>query len=471
MARNSRLFPGLDDDWAGPADKLVRSRSAPGRSSVRRDYAPTANAPLQRKPTPGGKATAASDPTAIAADGVRGTGTTLPHLDLIQRAFAPHDVSNVRAQVGGAAAAAAKGLDAEAYATGNSVAFRSQPDLHTAAHEAAHVVQQRGGVQLKGGVGQAGDSYEQHADAVADLVVSGKSAAGLLDTMAGGAVQSGHSGPVQKKKGDSKKDTAGKANAAPVVPTEELKAAMAYTRSMLADRVNTSAIVGTKQDEKDLRGDANVSRKELEWFVETARQELAYRKKHNGAALNLIDNNDYDEWARAFGEMRSIRHLLAGSMSQHWRAEIKTHGKKYRAAIARLKANKASLERIKKAEEDADEAVELTKLVVEIGEYGELAEHSGKLLVKVESKAIDAAGVAAAGYASMKIGKKAELIEMGVRNLANYTVQLAVATEGVASVDELLTRLKSATREVKNEARELAYAQRMLAKTTHQQND
>jgi hypothetical protein len=44
--------------------------------------------------------------------------------------------------------------DQYTYATGNHVAFKGAPNLHTAAHEAAHVVQQRGGVQLKGGVGQ-----------------------------------------------------------------------------------------------------------------------------------------------------------------------------------------------------------------------------------------------------------------------------------------------------------------------------
>jgi hypothetical protein len=44
-------------------------------------------------------------------------------------------------------------------------------DLHTVAHEEAHVVQQRSGVQLKGGVGEVGDAYEQQADEVADRVV------------------------------------------------------------------------------------------------------------------------------------------------------------------------------------------------------------------------------------------------------------------------------------------------------------
>lgn len=67
-------------------------------------------------------------------------------------------------------AAAAYGMGAEAFATGDRVAFAGSPDLHTAAHEAAHVVQQRAGVQLKGGVGEAHDRYEQHANAVADAV-------------------------------------------------------------------------------------------------------------------------------------------------------------------------------------------------------------------------------------------------------------------------------------------------------------
>jgi len=120
----------------------------------------------------------------VAQDGIRGAGSSLPHLERIQQAFGRHDISKVKAHVGGRAAAAATAIGAEAYATDNSVAFRTVPDLHTAAHEAAHVIQQKGGVQLRGGVGAAGDRYEQHADAVADAVVAGKSAESLLDRMA-----------------------------------------------------------------------------------------------------------------------------------------------------------------------------------------------------------------------------------------------------------------------------------------------
>ncbi|MDP6943506.1 MAG: DUF4157 domain-containing protein, partial [Myxococcota bacterium] len=123
----------------------------------------------------------------LAAQGTQGSGGALPHLDAIQTAFGTHDVSGVQAHTGSAAQEASKAMGARAYASGNDVAFGSgATDLHTAAHEAAHIVQQRGGVSLDGGVGQAGDAYEQHADAVADLVVQGQSAEGLLDQHAGG---------------------------------------------------------------------------------------------------------------------------------------------------------------------------------------------------------------------------------------------------------------------------------------------
>ena len=124
------------------------------------------------------------DVHAMAAHGVSGSGGSLPHMSAIQASFGHHDVSAVQAHVGGRAAEASEAIGAEAYASGNSVAFSSAPDLHLAAHEAAHVVQQRGGVRLSGGVGRSGDEYEQHADAVADLVVQGKSAESLLDRYA-----------------------------------------------------------------------------------------------------------------------------------------------------------------------------------------------------------------------------------------------------------------------------------------------
>ncbi|HEU5059790.1 MAG TPA: DUF4157 domain-containing protein, partial [Kofleriaceae bacterium] len=122
---------------------------------------------------------------AIADRGIVGNATALPFLDVIQSSFGHHDVSGVAAHTDPAAQRSSEQLGATAYAKGNHVAFGTTPDLHTAAHEAAHVVQQRAGVHLKGGVGQSGDYYETHADAVAERVVRGESAEGLLDQVAG----------------------------------------------------------------------------------------------------------------------------------------------------------------------------------------------------------------------------------------------------------------------------------------------
>ena len=118
---------------------------------------------------------------ATAAAGVARAERPLPGAARIQSAFGRHDVQGVRTQVGGPAAAASQALGARAYTVGPRIGFHAEPDLRLAAHEAAHVVQQRQGVQLKGGVGQAGDRYEQQADAVAERVVAGRTAEDLLD--------------------------------------------------------------------------------------------------------------------------------------------------------------------------------------------------------------------------------------------------------------------------------------------------
>jgi uncharacterized protein DUF4157 len=159
-------------------------------------------APVQRRAD---QAAATGDVHAAAAHGISGAATAMPYAEQIQRSFGRHGIDQIQAHVGGTAEAGAGAMGADAFAVGDHVAFAAQPDLHTAAHEAAHVVQQRGGVQLHGGVGQVGDPYEQHADAVADLVVQGKSSEALLDRHAGGhhagehhAGSGGSGGAVQR---------------------------------------------------------------------------------------------------------------------------------------------------------------------------------------------------------------------------------------------------------------------------------
>ena len=201
LARRDKTDDGGLVDETGSAAKLQLKRQladAPWDEQVQMLQPPlpmgvTLGAPIHEDPvqTQAAGATDASTVHSAAASGLQGPSGALPHLDAIQNSFGGHDVSGVQAHVGGAAAEANRTMGAEAYATGNQIAFKQSPSLHTAAHEAAHVVQQRSGVDLPGGVGQAGDSYEKHADAVADAVVAGQSSEALLSGGAGGAAAAG----------------------------------------------------------------------------------------------------------------------------------------------------------------------------------------------------------------------------------------------------------------------------------------
>ena len=139
--------------------------------------------PLQAK---GDLRSTETDPRRAAADGLRGAGKDLPHLGRIQQSFGSgHDLSGVQAHIGGEASDACSSMGAAAYTQSDRVAFPKTPDVRLAAHEAAHVVQQRAGVSLPGGVGQTGDRYEQQADRVADRVAAGQSASELLPDATG----------------------------------------------------------------------------------------------------------------------------------------------------------------------------------------------------------------------------------------------------------------------------------------------
>jgi hypothetical protein len=187
-------------DEAGPS-------GAGGREHWERDVNTWRAEAVQRRAA--GAGDAVGDPVAVAQRGVASASSTLPYLERIQQSFGRHDVSHVRVATGGEAAVASAALGASAYAVGDRVAFASTPDLHTAAHEAAHVVQQRGGVQLRDGIdGGAGDAHEWHADAVADKVVRGESAEALLDDYANGG--GGSRVAVQRDRSN-----------APVVPTAD----------------------------------------------------------------------------------------------------------------------------------------------------------------------------------------------------------------------------------------------------------
>lgn len=127
----------------------------------------------------------------------------LPHLDTIQRSFGRHDVSGVRAHFNERATV---GLGARAVTFGEHVAFGAAPSVFIAAHEAAHVIQQRAGVHLDGarpdgnhaGVrpddnlsSASGDRHERLANDVARQVALGRSAETSLDLLGVGRAAPG----------------------------------------------------------------------------------------------------------------------------------------------------------------------------------------------------------------------------------------------------------------------------------------
>lgn len=123
----------------------------------------------------------------VAAQGTKGSAGSLPFQSQIQASFGEHDVSGVKAFTDDKAKEATAAMGANAYAKGDKVVFgEGASNLHTAAHEATHILQQRAGLKPPGGVGSPGDPLEQQADAVADEVVQGHSAAPLLDKIGKG---------------------------------------------------------------------------------------------------------------------------------------------------------------------------------------------------------------------------------------------------------------------------------------------
>jgi len=136
-----------------PWGSMGSEKQATAREFTR---APGPSAPGQPAPDPvvqrrvdgarGGEV--AADAAAVHASAEHGIATPawpLPHAAAIQSGFGRPDISALRAHVGPEAAASARhgrlGLR-----DGDHVVLGASTDLFTVAHEAAHVVQQRGGV-------------------------------------------------------------------------------------------------------------------------------------------------------------------------------------------------------------------------------------------------------------------------------------------------------------------------------------
>jgi hypothetical protein len=202
---------------------------APRKTPARAGGSSMRTAPVQRL----ARTTAASgahDFGAVAVHdaaerGVRTPSAPLPFLDRIQQSFGLHDVTGARAHVGPAAADSSRRAGASAFTSGEDVAFGETPTLRLAAHEAAHVVQQRHGVALTGGIGHRGDAYERQADEAAERVAQGRSSEDLFRfanvpvfNRPGQVVQRDEPAPKVPASAPAKAPAAGPASAPAVAP-------------------------------------------------------------------------------------------------------------------------------------------------------------------------------------------------------------------------------------------------------------
>ncbi len=158
---------------------VLNSRPAPARMPASPAAAKAPEAAVMRKALRGASyADGAAMLSPVQA--LSGGGSELPHRAAIESSYGV-DLGAVQAYTGPDAKAACDALGAEAFASGNRVAFADpSPSLELAAHEAAHTVQQSAGVRLSSRVSRPGDALEVQADQAAARAASGQSAADLL---------------------------------------------------------------------------------------------------------------------------------------------------------------------------------------------------------------------------------------------------------------------------------------------------
>ncbi len=259
------------------------------------------NASLRREVQRKGPDGVAADQVHAAAErGTSAAATRMPHFDAIQASFGAHDISGIQAHLD---AGSARDMGAQAYATGNHVVFGQSPDLHTAAHEAAHVVQQAQGVHLKGGVGAEGDAYERAADAVADRVVAGKSAEDLLGRAGSSSAAHGHA--VQRKPAAKAADPKALHEASDRMSYDSVEGALSYFAKQLRAWAPELATLRTS----DTRGDAGSqpAADKIGAIYETAKQDAS-------SIENLIAVADKSERTTLAPEVKMVQ----GAFVRFW---------------------------------------------------------------------------------------------------------------------------------------------------------
>ncbi|MBX3157755.1 MAG: DUF4157 domain-containing protein [Deltaproteobacteria bacterium] len=182
---------------ASPTADLAAVSKISRSAQLRRPASPQPSGFLQLR---GASQTGAVDQTTSdieerAAVGVSSGGGAVPHATKMEAAFGT-SFAGVKAHTDAGAQAACDSIGAQAYATGNSIAFKeANPSEALVAHELTHVLQQRGGMQAKG-VGESA-SLEAEADSVGSRVAAGES---VVDITAKYAGATPGASAVQRKK-------------------------------------------------------------------------------------------------------------------------------------------------------------------------------------------------------------------------------------------------------------------------------
>src|SRR5688572_4322586 len=127
------------DDQVQAAEPARGTGGVVDESAARRLSSSEVSSYMERAPRRG------DDAKEAAAGGAVG-GARMPYREEMEQRFGA-DLSGVKVSIGGGAADACDKLGAESYAQGESVAFKQQPGKWQTAHEVAHVLQQRRGIE------------------------------------------------------------------------------------------------------------------------------------------------------------------------------------------------------------------------------------------------------------------------------------------------------------------------------------
>lgn len=274
-----------------------------------------------------------------AARGMSGMGQQIPFLPEMEEAFGT-DLGGVTAHTGPEAQEANQEMGSAGYASDGQVAFDSaNPTKEVVAEEVTHVLQQRHGVQLEGGVGKPGDPYEQEAGGVAKRVARGEKVHEIGQKYAGGSA----SGAVQHSVQHSLYDVAtGVFGKGAVDTAVGVYNAVKEWVDLLGPKLE---LLSKIQDGswaadaiKDVKRDANPKHKKaldaaVEAVVTGAKAEAeAFASKIAGAddvkAVKKLDK-EYEKWRAARGKTlkKSVEDVVDGfkKIEQGWLDSYASH--------------------------------------------------------------------------------------------------------------------------------------------------